>query len=149
MRILAIDPGETTGTAVLESSKDSVELISYADLSLKEFKKELSVASLHYLEVERIVIEDYRIFQSKAGQHIGARLTTPELIGWIDCIRTLAGLVMVRVQPNKKGRWPKARLKNKFPAYFEVDQHHSKDAVIIGLVYLEAMLGVTGEKWLE
>lgn len=155
MRVLIVDPGETCGFVVLELVNDEMvdsnghsrpEIL----LSWQEGKREglvdLAAWSLNILHTFRrikphvLVLEDYRIYTSKANQHIGINLFTAELIGAITalCAIVIPPLPVIRMPAAKKGRWPKARLDNKFPHHSEVEGTHARDALLIGLAYLEA-----------
>jgi len=85
-------------------------------------------------------VEDYRIRPDMANEHIGTRLWTSELIGCIEavCGMMIPPITVVRIQPGKKGRWPLARLKAKYPKFKSITSDHALDALRIGLAYLEA-----------
>jgi len=143
MRILAIDPGETVGMVVLQTSSDPCEtplVLSagqHTDDILMNMRK--FVALLGKVKPTVIVLEDYRIFASMAKTHVGQRLYTAELIGAIEAVGQLMhpAIPIVRVQPAKKGRWPKARLDAKFPDHKNLAGPHALAALQVGLVFLE------------
>ena len=151
MRLLAIDPGETVGMVILEyalmhcpreededkSVLASVKFIAAIDSPIEKFKQLFHPEQLGTgWEIGEVVAEDYRVFASKAEQHIGQRLVTAELIGRIEYVCERGGYVLHRVQPAKKGRWPEARLKAKFDWSSQV-HGHARDALKIGLVRIE------------
>ena len=136
MKILAIDPGETVGIVGLEIVGDQVLLRFPRNLTLSYFKDFLTENSSR-LQVDVVVVEDYRIFASHAREHIGARLITPELIGFIEAHCRLHGIPLVRIQPNEKGRWPEARIKARHPEWASTPVGHARDALKIALVYIE------------
>lgn len=138
-KIIAMDPGETIGAVYLEVSETSrVCLVGHHQ------RKHTFSEAIHWLydtlalfSPKAVVIEDYRIYASHAGHHVGARLYTPELIGAFAALCELNSVPLVRLPANKKGRWPLARLKNKFPQYARVPTPHALDALRLGLAYLE------------
>jgi len=133
MKLLAIDPGETVGLVLLRSEGEQVTLLASLDVSARKLKKHLPVL---LAGIAVAVIEDYRVFVGHAGQHIGARLVTSELIGFIEAHCALKDVPMARIQPNEKGRWPEARMRAKHPEFRGVTGH-ARDALKLGLVYLE------------
>jgi len=98
------------------------------------------VGILRTYKPEVVGVEDYRIRPGMQNEHIGTRLWTSELIG---CIEATCGLMIppirvVRIQPGKKGRWPVARLEAKLPGFKQITSEHARDALRIGLAYIEA-----------
>ena len=134
MKLLAIDPGETVGLALLQTEGEQVTLLASLDVASPKLKKHLPIL---LAGVAVVVIEDYRIFATHAGQHIGARLLTSELIGFIEAHCGISTVPVVRIQPNEKGRWPEARIKAKHPEWTRSPGGHARDALKLGLVYLE------------
>lgn len=146
MKLLVIDPGETVGYATFELV---ATLAPYPPvLVLLQAWEEQAPSIADYTPIflrllwreqpDLVVIEDYRVFQSKARMHIGRPLFTPELIGAIValCSSTRPPINTVRIQPSKKGRWSDARITVKFPEAQSV-AGHALDAVKLGLAYLE------------
>lgn len=138
LQLLAVDPGETIGVVHLDLTEGNVTLrgshqqaLSFHD-AVRSFKAILLIFPINVL-----VIEDYRIYASHAGHHIGAHLYTPELIGAIAALSVLHNVPLVRLPASKKARWPLARLKNRFPQYTKVPTPHALDALKLGLAYLE------------
>ena len=143
MKILAVDPGETVGYALLSTGGGGapklIEAWQAPAITIR------TAASEFALLVQRavpdvVVVEDYRVFANKAAFHVGIELFTAKLIGAIEAVCTLNAppVSMGLIQPSKKGRWPQARLEAKFPDWVKAPQPHGLDAVILGLVYLEA-----------
>jgi len=148
LRILVIDPGETTGYAVFLLNRPEDGALPANELLLLETWEgqgaSISEFVIPFLKVLRrvkpalVLIEDYRVYQSKANLHIGMSLRTPELIGAIIaiCNLTVPKMRTVRIAAAKKGRWPEARMKVKFPQAKDVTGH-ARDAVKLGLAFLE------------
>lgn len=151
MKLLAIDPGQTTGYATFELVTTLTPYpstpVAYLTLiraweepvpSIEEYTQPF--LRLLWRELPNLVIiEDYRVHYGKAQMHIGRSLFTPELIGAFVALCSsiyCSPITTVRIQPSKKGRWPDARIKAKFPEALDV-VGHALDAVKLGLAYLE------------
>ena len=150
MKILAIDPGETIGVACLASTETTpAALWSYGAISVvDDFRnlvwstiRETLLGSFQANLPDVVVVEDYRVYKSAANAHIGSRVLTSELIGAICYQSFQLGVGVVRVAASKKGKWPVARLKSRFPSYFRAQSEHEKDAILLALVYIEEVLG--------
>lgn len=146
MRILSIDPGKTCGFAVLEFEQGFPQPLLLATweqqaLPLGEFAKDF-LRLLPKVRPALVLLEDYRVYASKAKEHIGAHLLTAELIGAIEamCAITVPPVSTTRLSAAKKGRWPDARLKAKFLQILELKSPHVRDAAALGLVYIEEKL---------
>lgn len=143
MRLLAIDPGETTGYVVLEVVERDVlpTLYAHGELDTHELVPSVyAFQKLFYAYVpDQVVIEDYRVYAGAAGLHVGMRLHTPELIGIIEavCVMQSYSVMPSRLPASKKGRWPEARLAARFPTYRLCQSDHVLDALKIGLAYWE------------
>lgn len=153
IRILGLDPGETTGLALLKFGPglpSRLILDCYEQVELPITQTKLT-RGFNWAEVQPevycmvadyrptvIVIEDFRLYHSKAMAQVGRHMLTAELIGAICYAAQERGIDVVRVSATKKGRWPEARLSRKFPDYFNAPAPHARDAVILGLIYAEA-----------
>jgi len=150
MLILAIDPGETLGYVLVELTEyvggsPTLEVIDANQFSLLRDTKQgfywdsasSKVKDLLDLEPDVIVIEDYRVYASKALAHIGSRALTSELIGAICQEAGIAMIPVVRIPAGRKGLWPPARMKAKFTTDVPIPQPHAGDALILALIYAE------------
>jgi len=145
-RILAIDPGHTVGLVVLEVVPDEAPMVLesqevHFDL-LDMFKYSVSLASwLYQVRPTAVVVEDYVVYATHATRHIGNQLFTAKLVGAIQalCATVIPPIPVVLLPAAKKGLWPDARLKAKFPEGLELEvlSAHTSDALKLGLVYIE------------
>ena len=147
MVVLAIDPGITSGYVVLApGAGDLLPIVTHSwegKATLRE-RARLLLSWLRKYRITRVAVEDFKIHPMASGSPVAVVIT--DTIEYIGCIEAVCQLVIPpvqvhRVQPNKKGRWPKARLDAKFaPEHVNVRNiagQHAHDALVIGLVYLE------------
>lgn len=88
-RLLAIDPGETTGYSVFECTKeDNPKLVTYGQLASAPIDQGIDLLTQTIMEVNptKIVYEDYRVYSWKTQDHTWAALHTPQLIGVIQTL---------------------------------------------------------------
>lgn len=82
--LLSADPGETTGIAVFHKAvffrAEQVNTGS-PDVALIAFQELLRIYA-----PTQLVLEDYRIYNTRANQHIGSSLSTPRLIGMLETL---------------------------------------------------------------
>ena len=92
-RILALDPGETTGVAIWNGANGSFELFQ---LETKEIGQSYDI--LHALvqseKPDHLRYEEYRIYNWMADSHSWSVLHTPQLIG---AIRVVAHLLAIPI----------------------------------------------------
>jgi len=151
IRILALDPGQTIGYALLDYEPPSPPVIIHASqvpLVMTDGRAgfdwkfvSLSVAGFSDFEPDVMVIEDYRVYLSKADIHIGLRCLTSELIGAICQEAAISEIPVVRLMAGVKRNWPIARLNSRYPAYKKAPAPHSRDALLLALCYIEKTLG--------
>jgi len=146
MILLAIDPGETTGYVVLEwrvgHEATHPRIIDAWQERVKSQDRDLWATGFHHTlrkyKPRVVILEDYRVYTGSAGAHVGRPLFTAELIGAMEvlCAICIPPVITDRLPASKKGRWPDARLRNKFP---EGDHYvdHVLDALKLGLAWLE------------
>ena len=142
MRILCIDPGTTSGYVVLEAGGGEPPIILEnweGQATLRE-RATLLLSWLRKYQTSCVVVEDFKIHPKAGGPPVARSLTNT--IEYIGCIEAVCQLVIPRievhrVQPAKKGKWPKARLDAKYPEHKDVRGKHAHDALVIGLVWVE------------
>lgn len=147
MLVLAIDPGETIGFVSIcyrdDGFRPAVLVQEEARLSFAQavitIRDGLTRPYLTRLRHDVVVVEDYRVYASKASMHIGNCLYTAQLIGAIRALCILEDIRVVVLPASKKGRWPNARLRAKFPGH-GVEGVHALDALKLGLAYIEKEL---------
>ena len=145
MNVLAIDPGKTSGYVVLDTPHPNsipVVLRTWEGKATLRERAGLLLKWLQKYHITRVVVEDFTIHPTAGGTGHPVATSMTDTIEYIGCIEAVCQLVIppvgvYRLQPNKKGRWPKARLDAKFPGHTGVVGVHAHDALVIGLVYLE------------
>lgn len=146
MILLAIDPGETTGYVALETGP-AFARPRLADAWQENVKSQDRYAwatafhrVLRLYQPQMVIMEDYRVYAGKARMHIGQHLFTAELIGAMEvlCAICIPPVATVRSPASKKGRWPDARIRKKFPPGVQyIHSGHIVDALKLGLAWLE------------
>lgn len=147
MRVLAIDPGKTTGYVVLDIPElpqyDGRPLVVHSWEGRATLRERVKLLSwwLKKHRITHVAVEDFKIHPRQGYSPVAVSIMEP--IEYIGCIEAVCQLVVplvpvYRVVPNKKGMWPKARLAAKFPEHITVEGVHAHDALVIGLVYLES-----------
>ena len=143
MKILAIDPGITSGYVLFKYAGQPV-VIDHWEFSAIDIPTAIKplVTTLREKYIGIVVIEDYRIYQGAEGMHVGQRLYTAELIGAIKaiCSLSISDPEVQMIPAAKKGRWPDARLRARYPYGPAVTGTHALDALKIGLTYIEQEL---------
>lgn len=148
MKILAIDPGNTTGIAILSVEEPGLTKFVLEQLMSKGTAHlDGARSDLYWLirteAPDGVVIEDYRIYADKAGMHIGQRILPIELISSIETICSLLTprIPTSRMAASKKGKWPDARIQHWFPEMLtRCEDQHQLDALKLGLTFLEEVL---------
>lgn len=132
-KVLALDPGETTGAAVFKGPKLEV---TYQLRGLTTVDRALAIEGLmaeH--EPEAVIVERYRVYRHKAQSHAGSDLPTVRLIGAIELLCHQHGLTLYWQTPSDaKGFITDDRLKTW--KYYRAGCPHAMDAVRHGLYFL-------------
>lgn len=86
--ILAFDPGETTGWALLRRSKDDTELMHAGQVKTWPLREGLGNITILYntFEPVKMVFESYHIYSWKANQHKNSEVATIQIIGMIQTL---------------------------------------------------------------
>ena len=132
-KLLAIDPGETTGLAEF----DKGTLVRAWQIPTKTVEQGAEVLSelIRDGNYSEIVVEEYRVFSWRTKQHSWSALHTPQLIGFIRGALALLGLKPVMQTPqNAKGFVTNDKLKD-WDMYIK-GQTHARDATRHGCFFL-------------
>lgn len=133
-RILAFDPGHTTGWALFELGT----LLESGQIDTTSISACLESAQplFHLYNPEVVVMEDYRIYKWRQKQHVGSEMLTVQIIG---CLQTLAIQDFVNhivKQPASvaKGFCDDKKLKEW--DYWQTGQRHARDAIRHGCYFI-------------
>ncbi len=133
IRILCIDPGETTGIAIFESPR----LVYHKEVSFdttSQITNEIKRIA-DYKLVDAIVVEDYRIYSWRAEQHIWSSLFTPRLIGAIEYLGYLYDIPICKQSAGDAKGFATDRKLKAWDMWIE-GQRHSRDAIRHGIYFL-------------
>lgn len=130
-RLVALDPGETTGYAEFVSG-----LLVYHE-ELKTFDIPTAVGPLEVILIgaPAVVVENYQVYKWRMKQHVGDTLHTPRLIG---CIETLCALSGIRPTKQLAQNAKKFVTDEKLKAWdmYVKGKPHARDAIRHGIFYL-------------
>lgn len=132
-KVLAIDPGETTGIATF----NALELIKFWQEDTKTL--ESSAKNLTPILVntawDAVVIEEYRVFSWRSKEHSWSHLHTPQLIGYIRGTLAIEGIKPIMQTPqNAKGFCTDQKLKDW--GFYQRGMPHARDAIRHGSFFL-------------
>lgn len=134
-RLLALDPGETTGWAVFRSG----QLASYGQIVVPTFKDSRIDARdvwalFRTVEPDVVVIEGYRVYASKAKHHTWSALYTPKLIGYVEAVCQHDDIPYYIQMASSKMFCTNEKLKRW--GYYPKGEPHAADAVRHGCYWL-------------
>lgn len=99
MKILAIDPGHTTGVVLGESEgRTDLKLLAAFELAWNDRFKLYEMA--YYPAV--IVIEDFRLYEHKAMSQVNSDFPSVKIIGMMELVCYLTGTTLVTKMPSVK-----------------------------------------------
>lgn len=91
MSYLAIDPGETNGAAVYNSKGGLQALLTIKIDELTEMLQKIR-RSCKDDPLERIIVEEYRVYPHKAKDHVYSKLNTTRAIGRIESFAEICSI---------------------------------------------------------
>lgn len=137
VRVIGLDPGETTGACVfdgpnlIDARQLPTGLMPSAAYEVWKYVSTFQVSSAV------LVIEDYRVYSWKAKEHSWAGLHTPRLIGAIEYMARyqLGELQLVKQSAqNAKGFCTDEKLKQW--GLWQKGERHARDAIRHAVFYL-------------
>ncbi len=135
--ILAFDPGETTGYAFFQSTRDAATLVYQGELETWPLDKALPQISglISNLKPGLVIHESYRVYEWKAETHSWSDVPTLQLIGSIKtlCLQNNVPFAEQSAQM-AKSFCTDDKLKN-WGMYIP-GKRHSRDAIRHGCRYL-------------
>jgi hypothetical protein len=141
MRILGIDPGETTGYVLLQVDDVSREVAIERAATwhgLVEF--DAMVNDGLFDGIDAMAIEGYIIYPNRAQSHVGSHLYTAQEIGRLLWVAYTKHIEIVKQQPASmaKSRWPDDRLE-KYGLLLRGESLHARDALRHALTCFEKL----------
>lgn len=130
-RVLALDPGETTGYAFFKGAA----LVEYGQVDMKVDKVNKVRKMLLEFRPDIVVAENYRVYEWKAKIHSWSSLFTPRLLEAIKTLCELQGIpVKLQMAQTAKGFCTTKKLKEW--DFYPVGRPHAADAVRHGCYFL-------------
>lgn len=142
-RVLALDPGETTGACLFEGSRLidarqlSTGLMPLAAQTVVDYFNGGSIPLRPLLTgpIDMIVIEDYRVYSWKTDDHAWQGLHTPRLIGAIEYICHNRGTPLTK-QSAQQGKGFCTDDKLQAWGLYQKGERHARDAIRHAIYYL-------------
>ena len=134
-RLLALDPGDTTGWALFEyGSMVQASVVLGPDVSTRvQHIHEV----IHEHKPTHIVCEEYRIYASHVDQHIYSSIPTLKLIGAIELSALLLDIpAVIKMQSAGQGKSFVKDNKLKMWGLYQFNNAHMNDAIRHGCHYL-------------
>jgi hypothetical protein len=137
-RLIAIDPGQTTGLAEVLLAHDNSNLWNamISTFTLRWPQQAAAIANnLDAYDV--IVVEDWRLRQADAAAMVGQNLWGPKVLGWIEGNLEATGSLhkLVYQRPSTLAMFPLQTIK-KWMNGFTPDTAHERDALRHLIYYL-------------
>lgn len=130
-RLLALDPGETTGWAFFVDG----ELTKWGQAPTKLEGWSAIEEVFGALKPTHVVAENYRVYEHKLKQHANSEVYTLRLIGVIDYICFKRNIpITYQMAQSAKGFCTDSKLKTW--GYWKEGMKHARDAVRHGCYYL-------------
>ncbi len=130
-RLLALDPGETTGFAIFE---DGI-LEQYGQIETFTVVDSVKVLQDRIIEATHVVVENYQVYAWKLKEHKFSTLHTPRLIGCIETLCILAGVGPPTKQTAQNAKKFTTDEKLKHWGMYVKGKPHARDAIRHGVFY--------------
>lgn len=139
-RVLAVDPGETTGYCLIEANDGSVMLATHGSWSgLEPYLEPTALASNLIKSASIVIVEDFRIYPHAAQAMIGRELFAPKELGRIELVCEIWSKPLhYQMASEAKQIWNNRRFVEKLPAFYQaITNIHARDAARHALCYIE------------
>ena len=128
-RVLAVDPGETCGWALF----DKLELARAGQFPVNTLEAFDTFVTDMMPEV--MVIENYRVYASRAAQHVGSEVATAQYIGILKFLGQMYQIpIALQMAHQAKGWVSDARLHQL--GLYQTSRRHANDAIRHGVYWL-------------
>ncbi len=135
-RILAFDPGETLGVAVIEDMRPK-RLLQIPIIKSNNIGKRLAEL-FDEVKPDFVCLENYRVYGTHAKSHINSELFTPQLIGRIKQLAEMRDIeyFLTMASGSKAFMTDERLLQWQMVRDLAHETRHSRDALRVGLTYL-------------
>lgn len=131
---LSFDPGKTTGWAFFEHG----ELQKSGQLDTRDLETSFQLLDTllnKYRRVERVIVEDYRVYKWKTDHHAWSELYTSHLIGMIETLCIMNGYVMIKQPAQVAKNFATDKLIKDW-GYWVEGERHARDAIRHGCYHV-------------
>lgn len=130
-RLLALDPGETTGWSVWADGS----ILDWGQLDTKDQYQKTLMAFFEFHQPTHVVCEDYKVYEHKLKQHTWASLHTPQLIGAVKMLAVQNNLPMhLQMASMAKGFCTDDKLRRW--GIYQPGMRHARDSIRHACYYL-------------
>lgn len=128
-RLLALDPGETTGWAVFEDCQ-LARCGQWPVRALEDFD-----AFVTDKRPDAMVIENYRVYASRAAQHVGSEVNTAQYVGILKFLGQMYQVPYTLQMAHQAKGWVSDTRLNTL-GLFQTGKRHANDAIRHGVYWL-------------
>jgi len=133
-RILAFDPGHTTGWAFFHHG----ELNNHGQIDTTSIEACVRHAPILFADYKPhvVVIEDYRIYKWRQKQHVGSDMLTTRVIGCLETLCVMDFVPHIVKQPAQVAKGFCDDKKMREWGYWMKGERHARDAIRHGCYFL-------------
>lgn len=136
-RLLALDPGETTGWSLFNAAQDDVQLLDAGQLKTWPMEDAVQNFTKHLNEHHptRVIYEQYRVYEWKTDDHAWSQVPTLRIIG---CLETLCIQKKIPFSHQTAQQAKNFCTDEKLEAwgYYIKGQKHARDSIRHGCYFL-------------
>ena len=129
-RLLALDPGETTGYAIFERGL----LTEWGQLPTHTVDESVLLLVDHISIANHVVVENYQVYAWKLKEHKYSTLHTPRLIGCIETLCRLKGVKPTKQTAQNAKKFVTDEKLKEWGMWIK-GKPHTRDAIRHGIYY--------------